>query len=110
MLIAENATRIPDLEVSGQKGTELSYAPIEIKSGDWILKVVPWVGGRILSMEHLPSGYVITKCIWFYFKHSNVIYFFSILRTSDKVVLNNLDHYIIVLVSIGCMRNIFLCF
>ncbi|XP_042039344.1 alpha-glucosidase 2-like [Salvia splendens] len=52
----ENATRIPDLEVSGQKGTELSYAPIEIKSGDWILKVVPWVGGRILSMEHLPSG------------------------------------------------------
>lgn len=59
MLIAENATRIPDLEVSGQKGTELSYAPIEIKSGDWVLKVVPWVGGRILSMEHLPSGYVI---------------------------------------------------
>ncbi|XP_057776700.1 uncharacterized protein LOC130995437 isoform X2 [Salvia miltiorrhiza] len=52
----ENATRIPDLEVSGQKGTELSYAPIEMKSGDWILKVVPWVGGRILSMEHLPSG------------------------------------------------------
>ncbi|XP_057786663.1 uncharacterized protein LOC131004082 [Salvia miltiorrhiza] len=52
----ENAARIPDLEVSGQKGTELSYAPIEMKSGDWILKVVPWVGGRILSMEHLPSG------------------------------------------------------
>lgn len=57
-MIAENAKRIPDLEVSGEKGTELSYVPIEMKSGDWSLKVVPWVGGRILSMEHLPSGNV----------------------------------------------------
>jgi alpha-glucosidase len=34
---------------------ELSKTPVELKSGDWILKVVPWVGGRIISMEHLPS-------------------------------------------------------
>lgn len=56
MFTAESAKRIPDSEVSGQKGSELSHALIEMKSGDWILKVVPWVGGRILSMEHLPSG------------------------------------------------------
>ncbi|KAJ0020657.1 hypothetical protein Pint_31284 [Pistacia integerrima] len=53
----ENAKPIPDVEkVSGQKGTELSKTPIELKSGDWALKVVPWIGGRIISMEHLPSG------------------------------------------------------
>lgn len=56
VLIAESAKRIPDLETYGHKGSELSHAPIEMKSGDWILKVVPWVGGRIISMEHLPSG------------------------------------------------------
>ncbi|KAJ0084378.1 hypothetical protein Patl1_29884 [Pistacia atlantica] len=54
----ENAKPIPDVEkVSGQKGTELSKTPIELKSGDWALKVVPWIGGRIISMEHLPSAY-----------------------------------------------------
>ncbi|CAK9179424.1 unnamed protein product [Ilex paraguariensis] len=53
----ESAKPIPDVEnVSGHKGTELSKAPIEMKSGDWVLKLVPWVGGRIISMEHLPSG------------------------------------------------------
>lgn len=53
----ENAKQVPDVEkVSGQKGIELSMTPIELKSGDWILKVVPWVGGRIFSMVHLPSG------------------------------------------------------
>lgn len=57
-LFTESAKRIPDLEAPGQKGTEFSHALIEMKSGDWILKVVPWVGGRILSMEHLPSGNV----------------------------------------------------
>lgn len=56
VLIAESAKGIPDSEVSGHKGTELSQTPVEMKSGDWILKVVPWVGGRIISMEHLPSG------------------------------------------------------
>lgn len=54
---AETARRIPDVEnVSGHKGTELSRTPVEIKSGDWSLKVVPWIGGRIISMEHLPSS------------------------------------------------------
>lgn len=43
-------------KVSGHKGTELSRAPVEMKSGDWALKVVPWIGGRISSMEHIPSG------------------------------------------------------
>ncbi|KAL2489815.1 heteroglycan glucosidase 1 [Forsythia ovata] len=53
----ESAKRIPDLDnVPGHKGTELSRTPVEIKSGDWALKVVPWIGGRIISMEHLPSG------------------------------------------------------
>ncbi|KAK1272826.1 hypothetical protein QJS04_geneDACA012208 [Acorus gramineus] len=35
---------------------ELARTPVELKSGDWVLKVVPWVGGRMLSMMHLPSG------------------------------------------------------
>ncbi|KAK6934857.1 Glycoside hydrolase family 31, partial [Dillenia turbinata] len=52
-----SAKRIPDVEnVSGHKGTELSKSPIELKGGAWILKVVPWVGGRIISMVHVSSG------------------------------------------------------
>ncbi|KAL2457604.1 Uncharacterized protein Adt_46293 [Abeliophyllum distichum] len=30
---------------SANKGSELSRTPVEIKSGDWALKVVPWMGG-----------------------------------------------------------------
>ncbi|KAL2458530.1 heteroglycan glucosidase 1 [Abeliophyllum distichum] len=57
MLTAESAKRILDLDiVPGRKGSELSRTPVEIKSGDWALKVAPWMGGRIISMEHLPSG------------------------------------------------------
>lgn len=53
----ETARQIPDVEkVSEGKGIELSRTPVELKSGDWVLKVVPWIGGRILSMEHIPSG------------------------------------------------------
>ncbi|KAK7407036.1 hypothetical protein VNO78_08676 [Psophocarpus tetragonolobus] len=53
----ENATPIPDVEdVSGPKGAELSRTPIELKNGEWNLKVVPWIGGRIISMTHIPSG------------------------------------------------------
>ncbi|PRQ19137.1 putative alpha-glucosidase [Rosa chinensis] len=53
----ENAKRIPAVEVSSaQKGIELSRTPIELKGGDWVIKVVPWIGGRIISMTHLPSG------------------------------------------------------
>ncbi|KAK4401019.1 Alpha-glucosidase 2, partial [Sesamum angolense] len=38
----ENAKPIPDLDnVPGHKGTKLSRTPVEVKSGDWALKVVP---------------------------------------------------------------------
>jgi hypothetical protein len=47
---------IPDMdEPAGQEGAELSKTPVDLKSGDWMLKVVPWIGGRIISMTHLPS-------------------------------------------------------
>ncbi|KAK1438367.1 hypothetical protein QVD17_04175 [Tagetes erecta] len=54
----ESAKLIPDVEKAsgGHKGVELSGIPVEIKSGEWALKVVPWIGGRIISMEHLPTG------------------------------------------------------
>jgi len=56
-LHAESCKRIPDVEeISSHKGVELSRTPIELKSGEWIAKVVPWIGGRIISMEHVPSG------------------------------------------------------
>ncbi|KAJ1288397.1 hypothetical protein BS78_02G086400 [Paspalum vaginatum] len=42
-------------EPLGHKGAELSKTPIDLKSGDWLLKVIPWIGGRIISMIHLPS-------------------------------------------------------
>lgn len=41
---------------SAHKGIELSRTPVELKGGDWFVKVVPWIGGRIISMMHLPSG------------------------------------------------------
>ncbi|KAI3961700.1 hypothetical protein MKW92_034201 [Papaver armeniacum] len=53
----ECAEQIPDEdEVSGSKGVELSKTPVELKSDDWALKIVPWIGGRMISMQHLPSG------------------------------------------------------
>ncbi|XP_010466714.1 PREDICTED: uncharacterized protein LOC104746868 isoform X2 [Camelina sativa] len=53
----ENTKLIPEKEVLlGQKGMELSREPVELSSGDWKLNVVPWIGGRILSMTHVPSG------------------------------------------------------
>lgn len=57
MIYAENAKNIlGDDGLTGQKGFELSKTPVDLKSGDWALKVVPWIGGRIISMNHLPSG------------------------------------------------------
>lgn len=71
--IAETAKPIPDQEnISGNKGIELSKTPVELKSGDWILKVVPWIGGRILSMQHILSGNV------------------QIHRTFDQMILNSI--------------------
>ncbi|XP_015575072.1 alpha-glucosidase 2 isoform X1 [Ricinus communis] len=53
----ESCKQIPDVEeVSGTKGAELSRTPVELRSGDWAVKIVPWIGGRVISMEHLPSG------------------------------------------------------
>ncbi|KAJ7943956.1 Alpha-glucosidase [Quillaja saponaria] len=53
----ETANRLPDVEeVSAHKGAELSRTPIDLRSGNWVLKVVPWIGGRIISILHLPSG------------------------------------------------------
>ncbi|CAE5968902.1 unnamed protein product [Arabidopsis arenosa] len=53
----ENTKLIPEKEVlPGQKGMELSKEPVELYSGDWKLNIVPWIGGRILSMTHVPSG------------------------------------------------------
>ncbi|XP_022773485.1 uncharacterized protein LOC111315762 isoform X1 [Durio zibethinus] len=53
----ENIKLIPNVEdVSGHKGGELSGTPTMLESGDWSLKIVPWIGGRIISMVHLPSG------------------------------------------------------
>ncbi|KAG9454369.1 hypothetical protein H6P81_007273 [Aristolochia fimbriata] len=55
--LLENARSIPDVkDQPDEKGTELSRTPIELRSGEWSLKVVPWIGGRIISMSHLPSG------------------------------------------------------
>ncbi|KAL4308195.1 hypothetical protein GQ457_01G023780 [Hibiscus cannabinus] len=53
----EKIKHIPDVEdVSRHKGGELSRTPIELENGDWSLKIVPWIGGRIISMVHLPTG------------------------------------------------------
>ncbi|KAF2315712.1 hypothetical protein GH714_040241 [Hevea brasiliensis] len=53
----ESSKHIPDVEeVSGPKGTELSGIPTELKCGDWIVKMVPGIEDRIISMGHLPSG------------------------------------------------------
>ena len=53
----ESIKLIPHVEdVSGHKGGELSRTPIELENGYWSLKIVPWIGGRIISMVHLSSG------------------------------------------------------
>ncbi|KAL5198344.1 hypothetical protein ABZP36_001856 [Zizania latifolia] len=46
---------IPDIDEPAGQGAELSKTPVDLKSGDWLLKVVPWIGGRIISMTHLPT-------------------------------------------------------
>ncbi|KAF7093983.1 hypothetical protein CFC21_096348 [Triticum aestivum] len=52
----ETIRPIPDMDKpSGQEGADLSKTLIILKSGDWFLKIVPWIGGRIISMTHLPS-------------------------------------------------------
>lgn len=53
----ESARALQDAEeVSEHKGVSISKTPIELKGPHWSVKVVPWIGGRIMSMTHLPSG------------------------------------------------------
>ncbi|KFK39663.1 hypothetical protein AALP_AA3G273200 [Arabis alpina] len=53
----ESTKLIPEKEVlDGQKEMELSRVPVELNNGDWKLNIIPWIGGRILSMTHVPSG------------------------------------------------------
>lgn len=55
--LVESAKTLQDVEeVSEHKGVSLSKTPIELKGAHWSVKVVPWIGGRIISMTHLPSG------------------------------------------------------
>lgn len=57
MAIAEKARRIPDVDYAPKKkAAELARAPVKMESGDWVLQVVPWIGGRLTSMTHAPSG------------------------------------------------------
>jgi len=39
------------------KGAGCVLEPIDLISGHLSLKVVPWIGGRIVSIHHQPSGY-----------------------------------------------------
>ncbi|KAL4199445.1 hypothetical protein AMTRI_Chr03g51150 [Amborella trichopoda] len=55
--LMENSQCIPDVEkYSDHKGVELSRTPVELNSGEWELKIVPWIGGRMISMSHAPTG------------------------------------------------------
>jgi hypothetical protein len=47
---------IPDIDKPlGKEVAELSEIPIDLNGEDWLVKVVPQIGGRIISMTHLPS-------------------------------------------------------
>lgn len=39
------------------KGVGSVLLPIDLQAGNVTVKVVPWIGGRIVSMIHMPSGY-----------------------------------------------------
>lgn len=38
------------------KGVGAPRTIVELSGSDWKLKVVPWIGGRIISMVHAPTG------------------------------------------------------
>ncbi|KMZ74955.1 alpha-glucosidase, family GH31 [Zostera marina] len=55
--LLEKAIPIPDFdEAADYKGAELARTPVEIQSGEWILKCIPWIGGRINYLVHSPTG------------------------------------------------------
>ena len=106
LLNAESVKHIPDeQEVFRHKGIELSSTPIELKSGDWPLKVVPWIGGRIISMMHHPSSmhvffmnfYPLLILSTFFL---NMICVFSFSCTYVKFSSLCLNHWFILLLSI----------
>lgn len=39
------------------KGAGAVLVPIDLEQGNVLMKLVPWDGGRIISMIHRPSGY-----------------------------------------------------
>ncbi|CAN0853688.1 hypothetical protein LINGRAHAP2_LOCUS5707 [Linum grandiflorum] len=58
----ESAKAIPDVENdAGPKGAELSKTPVELKSGDWSVKIVLWIGVELflwsIFLQEL-SGYI----------------------------------------------------
>lgn len=55
-LYAESVMPIPEMDAGSEQKGIVSKIPVELKGGDWTLKVIPWIGGRIVSMAHLPSG------------------------------------------------------
>jgi len=81
---------IPDIEEpSGQEGAELSKIPVDLKSGDWFLKIVPWIGGRIISMAHLPSGmlhnHMCNVLMIFYLRNRDILVYF-LMRTFPDIL------------------------
>ncbi|KMZ74917.1 alpha-glucosidase, family GH31 [Zostera marina] len=55
--LLERTTPIPDFgETSDFEGMALAKTPVELRSGEWILKLIPWIGGRMNSMVHVPTG------------------------------------------------------
>ncbi|KAG6541415.1 hypothetical protein Mapa_017193 [Marchantia paleacea] len=51
----ENIPDEADYEISESLAVP-STSLLDLKIGDWSLKVAPWVGGRIVSMIHEPTG------------------------------------------------------
>ncbi|KAL5794648.1 hypothetical protein ACOSP7_003242 [Xanthoceras sorbifolium] len=92
----ECAKPISDVEkISEHKGIELSGTPIELESTNWVVKVVPWIGGRIISMTHLPSGIQWLQSrieINGYEEYSGTEYRSAGCSEEYKVIERNLEH------------------
>ncbi|XP_078438445.1 heteroglycan glucosidase 1 [Wolffia australiana] len=57
--LIEKAKCIPDIDYEvTEKGADIiSRTPIKMEFGEWTIQIVPWIGGRIISMNHIPSGF-----------------------------------------------------
>ncbi|GJU67295.1 hypothetical protein Tco_1253554 [Tanacetum coccineum] len=47
---------VDNLSALSLTGIDLCISPIEVKYGEWALKVVTWIDGQIISLEHIPNG------------------------------------------------------